>query len=197
MAGKAAPDGGIATSRYRWELPSLPKWERRTSISFRLASNVAASRAFATLTQIIEVIGQANAAPFFAMLPVVGFINGASPAPRNFAAFVQGLKEAGFVDSQNVLIEARWAEGNYARLPAMVEELIGRHVALICTTGGLDPARTAQTATATIPIVFVIGGDPVKFGLVESLNHPGGNLTGIGLPPPGANPTMMRTGRAG
>jgi hypothetical protein len=79
------------------------------------------------------------------------------------------------------LIEARWAEGNYGRLPAMVEELIGRHVALICTTGGLDPVRTAQTATATIPIVFVIGGDPVKFGLVESLNHPGGNLTGIGL----------------
>lgn len=115
-------------------------------------------------------------------MPVVGFINGAFPAPRNFAAFVQGLKEARFVvDSQNVLIEARWAEGNYGRLPAMVEELIGRHVALICTTGGLDPVRTAQTATATIPIVFVIGGDPVKFGLVESLNHPGGNLTGIGL----------------
>src|ERR1700716_3239429 len=114
-------------------------------------------------------------------MPVLGFINGASPAPRNFAAFVQGLKEAGFVDRQNVLIEAQWAEGNYARLPAMVEELIGRHVALICTTGGLDPARAAQTATATIPIVFVIGGDPVKFGLVESLNHPGGNLTGLGL----------------
>jgi putative tryptophan/tyrosine transport system substrate-binding protein len=114
-------------------------------------------------------------------MPVVGFINGVSPAPRNFAAFVQGLKEAGFVDRQNVLIEPQWAEGNYARLPAMVEELIGRHVALICTTGGLDPARAAQTATVTIPIVFVIGGDPVKFGLVESLNHPGGNLTGIGL----------------
>ena len=90
-------------------------------------------------------------------MPVVGFINGAFAAPRNFAAFVQGLKEGGFVDRQNVLIEAQWAEGNYARLPAMVEELIGRHVALICTTGGLDPARAARTATATIPIVFVIG----------------------------------------
>jgi hypothetical protein len=73
------------------------------------------------------------------------------PAPRNLAAFVQGLKEAGFVDGQNVLIEARWAEGNYARLPAIVEELIGRHVALIVTTGGLDPARAAQSATTTIP----------------------------------------------
>jgi putative ABC transport system substrate-binding protein len=137
--------------------------------------------------EFISLLGGAGAAwPLSARgqqagMPVVGFINGASPAPRNFVAFVQGLKEAGFVDRQNVLIEARWAEGNYARLPAMVEELIGRHVALIVTTGGLDPARAAQTATATIPIVFVIGGDPVKFGLVESLNHPGGNLTGIGF----------------
>jgi ABC-type uncharacterized transport system substrate-binding protein len=102
-----------------------------------------------------QISSQTRARAQQSAMPVVGFINGASPAPRNFAAFVQGLKEAGFVDSQNVLIEARWAEGNYARLPALVEELIGRHVALICATGGLDPARTAQTATATIPIVFV------------------------------------------
>ena len=100
-------------------------------------------------------------------MPVVGFINGAFPAPRNFAAFVQGLKEARFVvDSQNVLIEARWAEGNYARLPAIVDELIGRDPALIATTGGLDPARAAKAATTTIPIVFVIGGGPVKLALL-------------------------------
>jgi putative tryptophan/tyrosine transport system substrate-binding protein len=115
-------------------------------------------------------------------LPVVGFINGASPAPRNFAAFRQGLKEAGYVEGQNVAIEARWAQGRYDRLPAMVDELIGRHVAVIATTGGLDPARAAKAATTSVPIVFVVGGDPVKFGLVDSLGHPGGNLTGVSLP---------------
>jgi putative ABC transport system substrate-binding protein len=113
--------------------------------------------------------------------PVVGFINGASLAPHNLAAFREGLKEAGFVDGQNAVIEARWAEGHYDRLPAIVSELMSRHVAVIATTGGLDPARAAKAATTTIPIVFVIGGDPVKFNLVDSLNHPGGNLTGVGL----------------
>src|SRR5437660_233834 len=104
-------------------------------------------------------------------MPVVGFINGASLAPHNLAAFREGLK---------AVIEARWAEGHYDRLPAIVSELMSRHVAAIATTGGLDPARAAKAATTTIPIVFVIGGDPVKFGLVDSLNHPGGNLTGVG-----------------
>jgi ABC-type uncharacterized transport system substrate-binding protein len=113
--------------------------------------------------------------------PVVGFVNGASPAPQNLAAFREGLKEAGFVDGQNVIVEDRWAEGHYDKLPGIVGELIARHVAVIATTGGLNPALTAKAATTTIPIVFVIGGDPVKFGLVDSLNHPGGNLTGVGL----------------
>jgi len=134
----------------------------------------------------LGVLGGAAAWPLAARaqqptIPVVGFINGASPAPRNFAAFRQGLKEAGYVEGQNVVIEARWAEGHYDRLPAVVDELIGRHVAVIATTGGLDPARAAKAATSTIPIVFVIGGDPVKFGLVDRLNHPGGNLTGVSL----------------
>jgi putative ABC transport system substrate-binding protein len=134
----------------------------------------------------LGVLGGAAAWPLAARaqqptIPVVGFINGASPAPRTFAAFRQGLKEAGYVEGQNVVIEARWAEGHYDRLPAVVDELIGRHVAVIATTGGLDPARAAKAATSTIPIVFVIGGDPVKFGLVDRLNHPGGNLTGVSL----------------
>jgi putative tryptophan/tyrosine transport system substrate-binding protein len=136
--------------------------------------------------EVVSLIGGAATWPLTAraqqpMMPLVGFINGASPAPHNFAAFRQGLKEAGYVARQNVVIEERWAEGHYDRLPAIVDELIGRHVAVIATTGGLDPARAAKAATTTIPIVFVIGGDPVKFGLVDSLNRPGGNLTGVGL----------------
>ena len=113
--------------------------------------------------------------------PVVGFLNGASPAPRNFAAFAEGLNELGFIDGQNIVIEVRWADGHYDRLPAMVSDLINSRAAVIATTGGLDPAKAAKSATTIIPIVFVIGGDPVKFGLVDSLNHPGGNLTGVGL----------------
>jgi putative tryptophan/tyrosine transport system substrate-binding protein len=116
-----------------------------------------------------------------AAIPVIGFINGASPASHRFAAFRQGVKEAGFVEGQNVMIEDHWAEGHYDRLPVIVDELIDRHVAVIATTGGLDPARAAKNATTKIPIVFVIGGDPIKFGLVDSLNRPGGNLTGVSL----------------
>ena len=114
-------------------------------------------------------------------LPLVGFVNGASPAPNNLAAFREGLKETNFIDGQNVTINDRWAEGHYDRLPSIINELINRHVSVIATTGGLDPARAAKNATTAIPVVFVIGGDPVKFGLVQSLSHPGGNLTGVGL----------------
>jgi putative ABC transport system substrate-binding protein len=117
-----------------------------------------------------------------AAVPVIGFINSASPSYFATAgAFRDGLKEMGYVEGQNVAIEYRWAEGHYERLPALVRDLVDRQVAVIFAGGGTDPAKAAQAATTKIPIVFVSAADPVRTGLVASLSRPSANVTGVSL----------------
>jgi len=114
-------------------------------------------------------------------MPVIGFLSAGSPgaADQNVAAFLQGLGETGYVEGQNVVIEYRWAEGRYDRLPALATDLVSRRIDVIAALG-LPSALAAKSATSTIPIAFSVG-DPVERGLVASLARPGGNLTGVSL----------------
>ena len=114
-------------------------------------------------------------------VPVVGFLGIAASAEwaHFVAAFRQGLREAGYEDGRNVAIEFRWAEGQGARLSDLAADLAGRKVSVIVPSAGIAAARAARAASASIPIVFVMGGDPVAFGLVASINRPGGNTTGV------------------
>jgi putative ABC transport system substrate-binding protein len=115
------------------------------------------------------------------VMPVIGFLSSRSPVESASveAAFREGLKEGGYIEGQNLHIAFRWADGQFARLPPLAEALVDLRVAVIVAVGGVNAAFAAKSATATIPIVFVVGVDPVANGLVASLNRPAGNITGV------------------
>jgi putative ABC transport system substrate-binding protein len=135
--------------------------------------------------EFIVLVGGAATWPFTARaqqdMPVIGFLNPTSPEgyPHVIAAFRQGLKQAGYVEGENVRIEYRWAQGRNETLSALAAELAKLQVSVIAATGGDTSALAAKSATTTIPIVFNSGGDPIRTGLVDGLSRPGGNLTGV------------------
>jgi ABC-type uncharacterized transport system substrate-binding protein len=143
--------------------------------------------------EFFTLVGGAAAWPLTAraqqpVMPVIGFMSALSPENvlNPMAGFHQGLKEAGYIESQNVAIEYRWAQGNYDRLPELAADLVRRKVTVIVASGGDPSPQIAKAATQTIPIVFGMFGDPVKEGLVDSLSRPGSNATGVTIFGPAA-----------
>jgi putative ABC transport system substrate-binding protein len=138
--------------------------------------------------EFISLLGGATAWPMStraqqAAMPVIGFLSGRSfdDSMEMMTALGQGLNEQGFAEHQNLKIEYRWADGHYDRLPALAADLVRRQVAVILAVGSVPSPLAAKAATSTIPIVFVVGGDPVRFNLVATLNRPGGNVTGVSV----------------
>jgi len=148
--------------------------------------------------QFITALGGAAAWPLAAhaqqvAMPVIGFLHGGSAVvfTEQVAAYREELRAAGYVEGQNIAIEYRWAEGRFENLPALADELVRRHVTVIAAIGGDIVARAAMKATSAIPIVFMVGQDVIRSGLVASLNRPGGNVTGVTLFVPILVPKQM------
>jgi len=138
--------------------------------------------------EFITLLGGATAGPFVSRaqqraMSVIGFVSSRSSGESavQVAAFREGLSEKGFVEGNNLAIAFRWAEGHYDRLPAFCSELVHQGVAVFVAVGGPPSALAAKAATVTTPIIFILASDPIKLGLVASLNHPGGNATGVAL----------------
>ena len=167
-----------AASWYALKIEACPcQGEIRRRRDFIAALGAAASVLPSSVRAQMGMPGEAAAQASKA--PLVGFLNSASPVTYRFNAdaFREGLAQAGFVEGRNVRIEERWANADYSALPALANELVAKGIVAIAATGDVASARAAQSASRTVPIVFTIGGDPVRFGLVASFNRPGGNLT--------------------